>query len=151
MLSRKQIWRKSLRERPSKATELTSTYDENDEEDIDISPKPLIREQSDLDSHASTVSLSIEDSLSMKSKSSVISAWCSPPILHKKKNISFSSFVKVCLIPTRYELLPLAHDLYYSCQECDQFKQDAFTELNMYSKQHNCSLRQAITSLYQYD
>ena len=65
------------------------------------------------------------------------------------KKVRFHDTVKVVRIPTRRRLIPYLQDLYWNMQECDYFKREAFQELSTYAVEHNCTLQQAVVSLFQ--
>lgn len=76
----------------------------------------------------------------------------SPPSSDKiSKNLvlRFSSTAYVNLIPTRLELSPFSHDMFWQTQDCDSFKRSAVAELREFAMKHGCTGKQAISRLYQ--
>lgn len=67
----------------------------------------------------------------------------------KKRNVSFNSLVRVCLVPSRCEYSPITNELYWRHDDYASFKQEAVTELRAYWKEHPSSIKEAITALYQ--
>jgi hypothetical protein len=108
----------------------------NSKQELNMNSKP---------SYASTASSSVEDFNGIKSLKRNGSR-VSPG---KSKCVRFSTLVKVCLIPTRSELLNLSSSLYWTCNDCDQFKQEAFKEIKEFADSHECTVKQAIVLMYQ--
>lgn len=147
MLSRKQVWRKTSR--PRRTDHLLSFLFSEDRWKLEHSS-----------SCASTVSSSINDVNSLQypdlesgsfsdgsmatDQQSVQSSSSTP-----RKRVTFSNLVKVCLIPTRQEMIHLAGDLYWTCAECEVFKREAFQDIQAYSTFMDCSCKEAILLLFQ--
>jgi hypothetical protein len=69
---------------------------------------------------------------------------------HKQeKTVSFCNIVRVCLIPTRVEFMPMFSDLWWSINEIEDFKHDAYHEMKTFLEKNNCSLKQGMIALYQ--
>jgi hypothetical protein len=66
-----------------------------------------------------------------------------------KKYVKFSTLVKVCLIPTRAELSHLFPELYWTKNQCNDFKNDALAEIKDFVEKEDCSMKLAVQQLYQ--
>ena len=67
----------------------------------------------------------------------------------KKKQLRFSTCVRVCLIPGRSDLKHIHHDLFWGGDDCERFKQEAFRELRLCCLLTGCSIKEATIKLYQ--
>ena len=65
------------------------------------------------------------------------------------KNVTFCNIVRVCLIPTRAEFMPMFNDLWWSVNDIDYFKNDAYLEMKSYLETNRCSLKEGMLALYQ--
>ena len=66
-----------------------------------------------------------------------------------RKNVTFSNTVRVCLIPCRKELDVIKHHLWWSPYDIDFFKLEAYDEMKHYIESNKCSVKDALTKLYQ--
>jgi hypothetical protein len=144
MLSWKQRWRKTL---PPK----TSLYNQDDQYDLLSQPN----KSSGVEGKCIHRKLSTPTSSSSSNKSGRLKSCLSVSSelglkgLKPPRRIRFSSYLKVCLIPTRKELFPLADELYWSLAQCEDFKTEALRDIRAYAQQMGCSFKCAITALFQ--
>lgn len=172
MLSRKQVWRKTscktarstnyllsflfqenswnnlLNHSSSYASTVSSSF--NDVNSIQFSEvESAPSEKSVADNHNHNDHDVENQSSTTSTPSALISSLSSNKIPKKKRKVTFSNLVKVCLIPTRQEMIHLAGDMYWSCVECELFKKEAFQEIQAYSTFMDCSCKEAISLLFQ--
>ena len=69
--------------------------------------------------------------------------------LSQRRNVSFNSIVRVCLVPSRREYASMTTELYWGHEDYTHFKQDAVSELRDYWRLHQTSVKEAIAALYQ--
>ncbi len=69
---------------------------------------------------------------------------CNP----SQRKVSFSTKVRVYLIPTREEFAPIAPKLWWTLSECEGFKRDAYSEVRGYVVSYKCSVKEAMFDLY---
>ena len=144
MFSRKQIWRRVKNTRsPWSPYFLNGSSDDTDSMKDNDSTTSFATSTSDLQYSGSCPDVSMYTSRTSSCGSS------SSTDSRKGKSVKFSLFVKVCLIPTRQELSHVSSDIYWSCDECETFKQEAFTELKTYADENGCSIKESVTNLYQ--
>jgi len=158
MLSRKQVWRKTSRTRRSNHYLLSFLFNDN--------IWNLLERNSSYTSTTVSSSLNdvnsiqfpeLESSSSSSSNSTSENESSSNTIANnnnniktiRKRKVTFSNLVKVCLIPTRQEMIHLAGDMYWTCAECDIFKKEAFQEIQAYSSFMDCTCKEAILLLFQ--
>ena len=70
-------------------------------------------------------------------------------VFKQVKNVSFCNIVRVCLIPTRAEFMPMFNDLWWSVNDIDYFKNDAYLEMKSFLEINRCSLKEGMIALYQ--
>lgn len=144
MLSRKQLWRRTPVSKPFSPTQKTPY---NSFHEIDTGS---LSDVTDIESN-STSQGSFKNVPSLRSCISSADLRKLDPVIKQKRSrkIRFSSYVKVCLIPTRDELLHLHDDLYWNLQDCDAFKKDAVEQLKRFSKHRCIAMKEAIRLLFQ--
>ena len=147
MLSRKQLWRRTPVSKPFSPT--TTTRDQNKYNSF-LKDHISVSDDTDAESN-STSQGSLKRFLSLRSCISSADLRKLDPIIKQKRSrrIRFSSYVKVCLIPTREELAHLHDDLYWSLTDCEVFKKDGVEQLKRFSKHHGISMKEAISLLFQ--
>ena len=65
-----------------------------------------------------------------------------------RKNVRFSKSAAVVFIPTRYEILRRNCNIWYSCQEIEDFRRDAILEVQIYASLWSIPLDQAKRELF---
>ena len=66
-----------------------------------------------------------------------------------RKSVQFSKVVRVCLIPCRTELNVLRNSILWSAEEINSFKLNAYLEITQFIEQNQCTLKAAMSVLYQ--
>lgn len=152
MLSRKQLWRRAPASKPFSPT--NQIHNQSLYNTL-LFPKDhnhsTVSDDTDLESN-STSQGSLKRFLSLRSCISSADLRKLDPIIQKQKKsrrVRFSSYVKVCLIPTRDELVHLNSDLYWNLEECETFKKDGVEQLKRFSKHHGIAMKDAISLLFQ--
>ena len=137
MLTRKQIWRKLKLRSSSIDCHDGETIDGDDCSHTSKSIMDSVHSSSSLESFHSSESI----------RNSVHSNYdcekCS-----KQLSVKFKNVVTVCLVPCRDELRPLYSDIYWSGDEVQLFKDEAYSELKYYSELNECTIKQSIYQLY---
>lgn len=134
MLSKKQIWRKTQ----------SRSY---------FLPYSIYSDVSKDDDTMTSMNTSVSDlSLAQSSNSYSSSSQyydCDERRRKIKKGVRFSNYVKVCVVPTREELLPFSSEIFWKTEDCEAFKLDAFREIKSCTEQYSCSVKEAVIILYQ--
>jgi hypothetical protein len=66
----------------------------------------------------------------------------------KNLSVKFSYKVKVYLIPSRDEINSILSDIYWTCEEVQLFKEEAYNELTRHSELNNCTIKESVFHLY---
>ena len=134
MLSRKQIWRKTQNKSYSLPFSVYSVLSKDDDT-------------------VTTMNTSVSDlSLAYSSNTYCPSpqySECDERRRKSKKSVRFSTHVKVCVVPTREELLPFSSEIFWKTEDCEAFKQNAFREIKSCTERYSCSIKEAVIILYQ--